>query len=240
MEIPEGSRGYIDSFTCSHTWRSVIADVNTRLYFRWSDQAAMVSADLTVGDISSASDLATKLTSAIGSKTLQSAPVTVTVQANSSTHLLVSAPALAANATFTIYARTSLRRLVAPAGGWIDACGLAGFMTKDLVCVDAAAVGPQDASGEFINLAPYQTIYLHSHIGNPDSYGPGGESTVIASIVVADNSPGDVITQHNNGLTASPIELSNLLADMHFSLRDYNGKLIDTDGHDLSFTLVIE
>jgi hypothetical protein len=121
----------------------------------------------------------------------------------------------------------------------MDACGLMGAMTRDLVCASAWAATP-DANSQFINLAPYQTIYLHSHIGNPDSYGPNGESTVIASVVVADNSPGDVITQHNNGLTASPIELPNLLADMHFSLRDYSGRLIDTDGHDIAFTLVIE
>ena len=108
------------------------------------------------------------------------------------------------------------------------------------MCVSAWAAAPQDAISQFINLAPYQTIYLHSHIGNPDSYGPNGESTVIASVVVADNVPGDVITQSNNGLTASPIELPNLLADMHFSLRDYSGKIIDTDGHDIAFTLVID
>ena len=94
--------------------------------------------------------------------------------------------------------------------------------------------------GGFINLAPYQTLYLHSHIGDNDSYGPNGESTVIASIVVGNTVPGDLVTHHHNGLLASPIQLPPLLGIMHFSLRSYDGKVIDTDGHDLAFTLVVE
>jgi hypothetical protein len=91
-----------------------------------------------------------------------------------------------------------------------------------------------------VNLSPYQTLYLHSHIGDSDSYGPNGESTVIASIVVGNTVPGDLITHHHNGLLASPIQLPPLLGIMHFSLRSYDGALINTDGHDVAFTLVVE
>lgn len=87
---------------------------------------------------------------------------------------------------------------------------------------------------------PYQTLYLHSHIGQPDAYGPSGETTIIASMCVGDAVPGDLITHHAYGLVASPIELPSLISDMHFSLRSFDGIAIDTDGHDIAFTLVID
>ena len=120
-------------------------------------------------------------------------------------------------------------------------------MTKDIKCIHPLQAQHLTASqvndlrtSQMVNLSPYQTLYLHSHIGDNDSYGPNGESTVIASIVVGNTVPGDLVTHHHNGLLASPIQLPPLLGMMHFSLRSYEGKVIDTDGHDLAFTLVVE
>ena len=130
--------------------------------------------------------------------------------------------------------------------GFQEACGLIGALSSNLVCLSAtaaAAANPvRSASvvGGFNNLAPYQTLYLHSHIGDNDSYGPNGESTVIASVLVGNTVPGDLITHHHNGLLASPIQLPPLLGMMHFSLRSYDGKVLDTEGHDVAFTLVVE
>lgn len=53
--------------------------------------------------------------------------------------------------------------------------------------------------GGFINLAPNQTLYLHSHIDEPDSYGPDGESTVIASVIRGNTVPGYLVTRHHMG-----------------------------------------
>ena len=33
IELPEGARGTIDSFTCSNVWEAVLAGVNQTLYF---------------------------------------------------------------------------------------------------------------------------------------------------------------------------------------------------------------
>ena len=126
----------------------------------------------------------------------------------------------------------------------MKACGLIGALTSDLVCLSTTATAALSLSafvlGGFINLAPYQTLYLHSHIGEPDSYGPKGESTVIASVVTGNTVPGDLITHHHNGLLATPIQLPPSFGIMHFSLRSYDGKNIDAGGHDLAFTLVVE
>ena len=117
-------------------------------------------------------------------------------------------------------------------------------MTQDLVCRSTTAASslniPPDATSQFVNFSPFQTIYLHSHIGTPESYGPSGETTVIASIVVGNTVPGDLVTHHHNGLLASPIDLPPLIGMMHFSLRSWDGKVMDTQGHDIAFTLVVD
>jgi hypothetical protein len=155
--------------------------------------------------------------------------------------------------TFTVWARTSLLKgesgFAKPSGGYMDACEIVGAMTRDLVCRSATAAANMsqptltitpDVLSQYISLAPFQTIYLHSHIGTPESYGPSGETTVIASIVVGNTVPGDLVTHHHNGLVASPIDLPPLIGIMHFSLRTWNGRILDMQGHDIAFTLVVD
>jgi hypothetical protein len=122
-------------------------------------------------------------------------------------------------------------------------------MAKDIHCInpaDAPSLGistdqiVNPRTSQVVNLSPYQTLYLHSHIGDNDSYGPNGESTVIAIIVCGNTVPGDLITHHHNGLLASPIQLPPLLGILHFSLRSYDRNVIETEGHDFAFTLVVE
>ena len=120
-------------------------------------------------------------------------------------------------------------------------------MTKDTQCIEPADAGSLTAAqidnlrtSQMVNLSPYKTLYLHSHIGDNDSYGPNGESTVIASITTGNTVPGDLVTHHHNVLLGSPIQLPRLLGMMHFSLRSYDGKIIDTEGHDVASTLVVE
>ena len=123
--------------------------------------------------------------------------------------------------------------------GFLDACSLIDALTSSTSQAAALALSPYVVGGS-ICLAPYQTLYLHSHIGEPDSHGPNGESTLVASVVTGSTVPGDLVTHHHNGLLASPIALPPLLAFMHFSLRSHDGKIIECEGHDIAFTLVVE
>ena len=80
---------------------------------------------------------------------------------------------------------------------------------------------------------------MHSHIGNPKSIGPRGESTIIKKVVVGNTVPGDVIVESlQHGIDY--IELPTALSSMYFSLRDSNGKTVDLQGHSLSLTLVVQ
>jgi len=252
VELPEGATGSIDSFTCSNTWEAVQKDVNQYIYFDYSHliPGTLPPLKLAPGDLASAGDLAAKLTTGLAAAAPNEPPVFVTAVGN---RLIFECPGLAPGESFTVISRKSLIAgvlwplVTRPAGGWGDACALVGAMTKDIQCIHPLQAQHLTAStvndlrtSQMVNLSPYQTLYLHSHIGDNDSYGPNGESTVIASIIVGNTVPGDLVTHHHNGLLASPIQLPALLGIMHFSLRSYEGKVIDTDGHDIAFTLVVE
>jgi hypothetical protein len=247
IELPEGARGIIDSFTCSNVWESVLAGVNQKVYYQY-DYMSQQTVELEPGDLINVGALATKLTTAIQFESPLEPAVTVTASGN---RLLFACPGLGVGQRFTLFSRQTLNSGLSaytrPAGGWADASALVGAMTKDIKIIHAADAGSLTPAqvidlrtSQMVNLSPYQTLYLHSHIGDNDSYGPEGSSTVIASITTGSTVPGDIITHHHNGLLASPIQLPPLLGMMHFSLRSYDGKVIDTDGHDLALTLVCE
>jgi len=247
IELLEGAHGSIDSFTCSNVWESVLAGVNQTLYFQYNYMAQQ-TLELEPGDLTNVAALAAKLTTALQFEAPFEPPVTVTASGN---RLIFACPGLGVGQRFTVVSRATLNSGLSaytrPAGGWGDASALVGAMTKDIQCINSADAGSLTAAqindlrtSQMVNLSPYQTLYLHSHIGDNDSYGPEGSSTVIASIVVGNTVPGDLITHHHNGLLASPIQLPPLLGMMHFTLRSYDGKVLDTEGHDLAFTLVVE
>ena len=77
IELPEGVRGYIDSFTCSSTWETVLGGVNAKLYCKWSGGVQRI-ATLEAGDVQNATALAAKVASAIANL---SGPHTVNVTA---------------------------------------------------------------------------------------------------------------------------------------------------------------
>jgi len=243
IELAENAKGYLDSFVCSNTWETIIAGVNDKLYVQWNVSVPRILT-LDPGTIIDNADLATKLTTGLAA--LDPTMKTVTVTAIGTNRIQFDCPTLIGAEQFTVYSRENLRRGYAPyatASDYADASDVVGCMTKQLVCyfnsnpqVNAAVV----AISQFVSFAPYRQIYIHSHIGAPNSYGPEGSSTVIGSMIVGNTIPGDLISHHHQGLLATSIDLPPLLDSMHFTLRDFMGRIIDTDGHDISFSLVVD
>ena len=170
IERLEGARGHIDSFACSSVREPVLAGVNAKLYCQWSGGVQRI-ATLEAGDVQNAAQLETEFQTAI---TNLGGPHAVSVTAVGN-RIQFNCLGLSKSETFTVFARTSLLNGSAPytaqPNGFLDACGLIGALTSNLVCLStttAAAAGanrtPQ-ALSQFINLSPYQTLYLHSHIG---------------------------------------------------------------------------
>jgi len=112
-----------------------------------------------------------------------------------------------------------------------DASRLIGNLMGPAIAVDSN----QSHTTEWIDLLPYHQLFLHSHIGAPTSQGPRGENTIARRIVVT-GSPGDLIVDHLS-TQMDYLELGEQLSTLHFSLRDVEGKIINTRGHSISFSI---
>ena len=99
-------------------------------------------------------------------------------------------------------------------------------------------IGVTEKTGQLVDFQAYRTIYIHAS-GEADSVGPRGESSIILSVVCGNTTKGDVLTL-NESYTAAPIALPIAMSQMTFSVRDVRGKLIDLQGHDVSFALITQ
>jgi len=114
-----------------------------------------------------------------------------------------------------------------------DICRVIGLVQDNLTLLN------DDTNLECLamSLSPYHQLFLHSHIGAPSSQGPRGENTIVRRIIVSSSS-GDLITDQLS-TQMDYIDMGNELSTMHFSLRDVDGKLVDTRGHPISFAICI-
>ena len=111
-----------------------------------------------------------------------------------------------------------------------DACAVIGLMSGT-----GGVYSTQMLLTKFVSLQPYRVLYLHSHFASSDSLGPLGQTTIIRCIPVT-GVAGDVIAErHASG--AETLLMPTTLSSMHFSLRDSNNKLVDTQGHPILITI---
>ena len=119
LDLPEGARGAVDSFTCSNVWEAVLAGENQTLdcKYNFAAQQALV---LTMGDLVSVADLASKLSTGLATLNPGLPPVTVAASGN---RLLFSRPSLGVGETFTVSSRATvnsgLSAYTQPSGGWV-------------------------------------------------------------------------------------------------------------------------
>jgi hypothetical protein len=241
--MQEGAVAYIDSFVCSNTFEAVRTSVNQSLYLQWTSGSTVVSATATIPAADYDVDtLVVAVQAAIAAHTPWSAG-NVTVTKSGDTRLAFACGGLSGSSNgFRIWSRDQLRRGEGPTVSqplthdWQDACEVVGCLTGSFF---ANASAP--ATGSIISLQPYRQLFLHSSsLGEASSYGPNGESTIIASVLVGNTVVGDLITSFNQGLMASAVQCPSVLCSLHFQLKDSNGKVIDCEGHDIGFTLVTE
>ena len=123
----------------------------------------------------------------------------------------------------------------APLSSERDICRVIGLIQDDLTLLNNDPLSILDCQA--MSLSPYHQLFLHSHIGAPSSQGPRGENTIVRRIIVSSSS-GDLITDQLS-TQMDYIDLGNELSTMHFSLRDVDGKVVDTRGHPISFAICI-
>ena len=243
IEVPRGTMGWIDGVVISHSFNSVIKGHNDTLYVREVHGASYVDRALVItpGDYNGFT-LATAIQALLNSGS--TLPNVWSVSFDSGT-LIFSNQTPAASGGGYIIPRSQVEDFtMTPAWGYssstteplstaADACRLIGNLSTPIYAINAAGSFQTD----FIDLLPYHILYLHSHIGAPTSQGPRGENTIVRRIVVT-GTPGDLIVDHLS-TQMDYIELGDSLSTLHFSLRDVEGRIVDTRGHSIAFSLCL-
>jgi len=233
--------GWVDGVVVSHSFNTVIQGQNDTLFVREVLGASTKDRVLTIpaGDYNGYT-LATAIETILNIGRILTQPWVVTFDSGT----LTFANATGASGGGYVLPREIIESAnIQPVWGYTtipappplslaaDASRLIGNLKSPAVAVNSS----QSFTTEWVDLLPYHQLFLHSHIGAPTSQGPRGENTIARRIVVT-GSPGDLIVDHLS-TQMDYLDLGEQLSTMHFSLRDVDGKLVDTRGHSISFSI---
>jgi len=242
IEVPRGTMGWVDGVVISHSFNTVIQGHNDTLFVREVLGASIEDRVLTIpaGDYNGYT-LATAIETILNIGRILTQPWVVTFA--SGTLTFANATGAATGGGYLLPREIIESANIQPVWGYTttpappplslaaDASRLIGNLKSPAIAVNSS----QSFITEWIDLLPYHQLFLHSHIGAPTSQGPRGENTIARRIVVT-GSPGDLIVDHLS-TQMDYLDLGEQLSTLHFSLRDVDGKLVDTRGHSISFSI---
>ena len=88
-----------------------------------------------------------------------------------------------------------------------------------------------------LNLQPIRNIYIHSSIGNYNTIGPRGETSIVKKVAVTANSGDYIFDQVMTGNDFGDCS-KQTLRTISFELKDSQGNYINLHGINLSFSLI--
>ena len=118
----------------------------------------------------------------------------------------------------------------------MDAGAVTGFATGSSIL--SGNVNTTVTAPDVVNCLPYHQLFLRSSLGNGyDAIGPDGSSDIVRRITCQVPLNDMIVDQHSlphDSVTVGNRELSSL----SFRLTDCFGKVVDTNGHHISFSII--
>lgn len=113
-----------------------------------------------------------------------------------------------------------------------------GFLGLSVIAADAAG---SPASGDsVVNVLPFNQVFIHANFGVPgDSIGPNGEDTIVRRVVCSAPQNGLIIDRFSTSWDFVKVSTRNL-SELSFRITDVNGRVISTNGHPVSFSVIFE
>jgi hypothetical protein len=235
--MPEGSTFCIDDINIPYSWNTIEPGINDKLYISYrallTDVATprvLVITPMRYTGAEFATNLATQLNSmgGIGTylATYDTNNNTITIVSSNMYFKIWTDEELKTTTLFTIadvnYPK-SVNEILQVYG--IYAGGVGGYAGKGV----AYQTG-------FLNLLNYQDLYITStNLGNFQSMGPRGESTVLRKIMVNAGWGFSIIDKLAFAEEMSCSKLS--LSTLDFQLRDVRGNIVPLHGAHVSFTI---
>jgi hypothetical protein len=244
FEVQQDSQGFVSDVTIPNVFESVLPDYNDLLYVRVYQNVddVLERQDFTVQLVNGQYSIIT-LAAHLGTKLSDlGVDIAVTVQGAR----LRFASALVYPERIELLTKNVLR--AKSVDDWTgtainydrpnDACNTCGINFGTSVLDVAVFHSGADYRGAVVQLVPYKVLYLHSNIGDSQSYGAQGESGIVRRISVT-GTCGDMI--HDSSTTEIDlISLPQVLSTFWFALRDKYGRDVDLLGHSLQLSLIVK
>jgi hypothetical protein len=118
----------------------------------------------------------------------------------------------------------------------MDAGSVTGFATG--ASIMSGNVSTNVTAPDVVNTQPYHQLFLRSSLGNGyDAIGPDGSSDICRRIVCQVPLNDIIIDQH--GLSHDSVTIgSREISSLSFTLTDCFGKVVNTNGHHISFSIM--
>jgi hypothetical protein len=241
LTFPENSVFYIDDVSIPHSWYVVEGDVNDKLYITVIADDGSLNAVYTVtiqpgnyNGIDLASELAIRINNVVVIPTLTDVFATsYSVKRNAiSIYLQYS------GYKFKIFSPEELKtQAIHDRYSNVYDVNNPQDMNEIIGDVEGYYAFPFGYESESLNLQTIRNIYIHSSLGNYNTIGPRGESSIIKKIPVNANKGeyifDQVLTSNDFGDCSK-----QTLRTIKFDLKDSRGNYIQSHGSNLSFSII--
>ena len=230
---------YVDDVCIPHTWHTVEAGVNDKLYIRTILNGANTDYVLTLtAQNYSGVQMKTELLAKLGSLMFNGSALVPIVDFNSQTQRISVS---ITGHECKIMTDLELKNIINWGGTAYDKSDLESVNALLTNFGSVSTVGTQATPVQFyLNLQPVRNVYMRSpNISSFNTIGANGESSIIKKIPVS-SGYGDMIF---NNVTASNdfLDCSNQTwRTLEFHLLDVNSNYINLHGSNISFSLIMD
>ena len=249
VELPRSinvtGRAFVDTFICPNSFYTIRAGENDRLYVR--ENASIYRVCILAPGQYNAITLKDALLVALqtGKSIIGDYVVTFNVPTNklhvgtldpTSIFFIYPTEWLKANANTWNVGSFASGGPTIDARNLMDAGSVLGFFGGNYSLMGSSVADV--IAPDVVNILPYHQLFLRSNLGSGnDTFGADGSSDIVRRITVQVGLNEMIVDQHTLGFD-SVSSGSREISSLRFRLTDVFGKVVDTHGHPISFSII--
>ena len=232
LSFPDNSVFYIDDISIPHSWFTIEKDVNDKLYavIIEAGQATDYKIAVLSAGVYNGTELATEIQLKLGINAIY----------NSKRNNL-DIYTYDANKQYEIMTNEDIYTKLNNHWGGVNYDPINSQNCNDIIGNNINFNSPMyNASNMYsgaVNLQPIRNIYIHSSLGNYNTLGPRGETSIVKKVPVTANSGDYIFDQVLTGNDFGDCS-KQTLRNISFELKDVHGNNIPMHGNHLSFSVI--
>ena len=241
VQLPAGTRMYADAVSLSHSWGTIEAGKNDRLYV----EEIVVGGTTHIRTITLAhgtynsSTLKTELETKLNTGTNLAGAYAVTLAHGK--YLISNTSNVGTQGKAKIYTEADRAYLTSAVPGF------PGAFANELIGHLQNATDPYIYNGNLlycthVDLQLHKQISIHAPgLGESSMMDLRGNTDIIRRVLLSNSTQGDVINDVlQTGLAPITFTSDTVLSVMHFQIKGYDGELVNLSGHQVSWDFIIE